>query len=254
MTSSLLISVIFLFIWVVALWRYSKSHSAGTPKVRRGSLYLGVTVWLACVSYPLADAAANHIYIHAVNQLLLTMVATPLMVLGIPHLDFARYRIANALFHPIVSWATFVLVLIAFYTPPVVDWSYENPLSARIIQAFLLPAISLIYFWPILNPAASKFSYALRIMSLFFMMVPETMIGFFIYIQNHIIYPKILHGPNVESLLSNQQLAGALMWSMSMIVDSLWIAVAVQKWFESEKLKGEKINAEIFAERNASSA
>jgi len=38
---------------------------------------------------------------------------------------------------------------------------------------------------------------------------------------------------------------------MSMIVDSIWIALAVQRWFKSEKLAGERINAEIFAENAA---
>ena len=83
------------------------------------------------------------------------------------------------------------------------------------------------------------------------MMIPETMIGFFIYIQNHIVYPGFLFGKDVEYLLGQQQLAGALMWSMSMIVDSIWIALAVQRWFESEKQAGERINAEIFAENAA---
>jgi cytochrome c oxidase assembly factor CtaG len=60
-----------------------------------------------------------------------------------------------------------------------------------------------------------------------------------------------LFGDNAAYLLGQQQLAGALMWSMSMIVDSVWIALAVQRWFESEKQAGERINAEIFAENAA---
>ena len=119
------------------------------------------------------------------------------------------------------------------------------------MQALVLPAVSALYFYPILQVEKRNFSFALRIMSLFFMMIPETMIGFFIYIQNHIVYPGFLFGNNIDSLLGQQQLAGALMWSMSMIVDSIWIALAVQRWFESEKLAGERINAEIFAENAA---
>jgi cytochrome c oxidase assembly factor CtaG len=197
------------------------------------------------------------------TQLAIMMIATPLVLLGKPSLGICSPKLENlksnqiwvrtktSSRHPIFIWAIFVAVLIALHMPNIVNWAYLNPIGSRLTQALLLPAIAALYFQPILQSQKREFSFALRIMSLFLMMIPETMIGFFIYIQNHIVYSEFLSGTDSENLLSQQQMAGALMWSMSMIVDSIWIALAVQRWFESEKQEGQKINAEIYAENKA---
>jgi hypothetical protein len=39
------------------------------------------------------------------------------------------------------------------------------------------------------------------------------------------------------------------MWAGAMIIDSVWIAVAVQSWYRSEERKSILVDAEIAAER-----
>lgn len=210
----------------------------------------GVAVWLISIVPPLASLSASDLSVHAMSQLAIMMIASPLIIFGLRNQLVKQNLILQILTHPIVSWIVFVGTLIVIYLPNFVTWTSQNPVGARLIDAIFLPIISAVYFWPILQSELNGFPYALRIMSLFFMMVPETMIGFFIYIQNHIVYPAILYGEDFESLLSKQQQAGALMWSLTMVVDSIWIAFAVRKWFASEKEKGEQIKREILAEQN----
>ena len=255
MNSLWVLSLLYLFIWVFVNWAYAKNNpsTVGRPTGQRIFFWSGSLIWLICVSNPIAQLGATKLPLHVMNQLVITMVAMPLIVLGSPKFGFEFLgtfrKVKEAILHPIVSWTIFVAVLIAAYTPAVVGWNHDNQIAASLFQAFVLPATSAIYFYPILKSEQDNFAYALRIMSLFFMMIPETMIGFFIYIQNRIIYPEYLGHGEFESMLSQQQLAGALMWSISMIVDSIWIAIAVQRWFKSEKIKGEKIKAEIIAEQ-----
>jgi len=258
------LNAIFILLWAAHARHYFRlAQSADRSIVQKTCYVLGTTTWIVCVCDPLARLSGANLSVHMMAQLAIMMVAVPLVLLGKPTLTIPSRssttltpsaipvlakRISQ---HPIFNWIVFVSMLIAIHLPAVVNWTYGNSIGPRLIQALLLPAISALYFYPILQVEKRNFSFALRIMSLFFMMIPETMIGFFIYIQNHIVYPHFLFDSNVDSLLGQQQLAGALMWSMSMIVDSIWIALAVQRWFESEKQAGERINAEIFAENAA---
>jgi len=264
MTVPLGLNAIFILIWATHARHYFRQAQVADRSILQKTCYLfGTTTWLICVCDPLAKLSGVNLSVHMMAQLAIMMISVPLLLISKPALPIPpRFWMkaakgktsvtANKISqHPMFGWVVFVLILIAIHLPAIINWTFGNSIGPRLIQALLLPAVSALYFHPILQVEKRNFSFALRIMSLFFMMMPETMIGFFIYIQNHIVYPHFLFGSNVDSLLGQQQLAGALMWSMSMIVDSIWIALAVQRWFESEKQAGEKINAEIFAENAA---
>jgi putative membrane protein len=257
-------NAIFLLLWGYQVQRYFlQSKEVNRSRLEKACFLIGVSTWVVCVCDPLAYLSTTNLSAHMMTQLAIMMIATPLVLFSKPSLDICSPKLenlkANQIWvrtktssqHPIFTWAIFVAALIAIHMPNIVNWSYLNPIGSRLTQALLLPVIAALYFQPILQSQKHEFSFALRIMSLFLMMIPETMIGFFIYIQNRIIYRDFLPGTNLDISLSQQQLAGALMWSMSMIVDSIWIAVAVQRWFESEKQEGQKINAEIYAENEA---
>lgn len=264
MTVAIALNAIFILLWAFHARKYFQQARGGVrTKVEKSCYLLGTTTWLICVCDPLAMFSGGNLSVHMMAQLAIMMISVPLVLIGKPNLSMpSRSSTTTAasaisvpvkkfLQHPIFGWAVFVSVLIAIHLPAIVNWTYGNSIGPRLIQALFLPAVSALYFHPILQVEKRSFSFAPRVMSLFFMMIPETMIGFFMYIQNHIVYPGFLFDKDVEYLLGEQQLAGALMWSMSMIVDSIWIALAVQRWFESEKQAGERINAEIFAENAA---
>jgi cytochrome c oxidase assembly factor CtaG len=52
--------------------------------------------------------------------------------------------------------------------------------------------------------------------------------------------PGMDMGPGFgPSPLVDQQIAGSLLWAFSMVIDSVWIAVAATMWFKSEKMTNE---------------
>jgi cytochrome c oxidase assembly factor CtaG len=51
--------------------------------------------------------------------------------------------------------------------------------------------------------------------------------------------------PFGSDALTDQRLGGGLMWSMSMVIDSIWLAVAVSDWFRSEERRALRIDEEI---------
>ena len=115
----------------------------------------------------------------------------------------------------------------------------------------------LLYFYPLLgtSPGASAMAPFAKVVSLFLMMVPETMVGFAIYMAGGGLYPFYTAvddrpwGPSTA--LDDQRLGGALMWSSAMLFDAIWISVAVWGWLRAEEHKAKRVDAQIAAEQLA---
>mgnify|MGYP003342879572 FL=1 len=73
-------------------------------------------------------------------------------------------------------------------------------------------------------------------------MVPETLTGFFIYAAPNSLYGEMF-------TINDQRLGGSLMWAGSMIIDVIWISIAVSDWLKSEERKSKEIDEEIRRER-----
>jgi putative copper resistance protein D len=84
---------------------------------------------------------------------------------------------------------------------------------------------------------------------MFAMMFPETMTGFFIYASSYLLYPFYgrVSRPFGPAPLADQQFGGALMWGGSMIIDSVWVVLAVLAWLRSERRLAARIDAQTLA-------
>lgn len=214
---------------------------------------------------PLAGYARHYFWAHMVSNLTITMIAVPLFLLGRP-IDslVARWPGLNVILdgplfrlicHPVFVWLLFVGTEMGVHFSPFLNLSLTHPLVHYLVENPLYVIISFLYYWSILpgNHSPARLSPAMRVVSLFAMMVPETMTGFFIYMTHSVNYPYYLtiSGATPDSVLTDQQLGGGLMWAGAMIIDSVWIAVAVQAWYRSEERKSILVDAEIAAERES---
>jgi len=81
----------------------------------------------------------------------------------------------------------------------------------------------------------------MRLMSLGLMMIPETALGAVIFLAPVTLYPSYV--ASVARVggdaLVDQQLAGALMWALTMVIDSVWMMVAAVEWWRSEERRTE---------------
>lgn len=222
--------------------------------------FLTLLTWVG----PLAALERRYFVAHMIAHLTLMMLAVPLLLLGRP-IDLALStwprleavldsRILSWLANPLVAWLLFVATVMGVHFSPFLNFSLSHPLIHYLVENTLYFVVAFFYYWPILpgNHPPNRLAPAWRVGSLFAMMVPETMTGFFIYIQHTIIYPYYLtiSGATSDSVLTGQQLGGGLMWAGAMIIDSVWIAVAVQAWYRSEERKSLLIDAEIAAENS----
>jgi len=233
-------------------WYFSeKSARASVSLIRQFLFYLGLALAFILLVGPVPHLAIRLFYVHMIQHIGLMMLISPLIVLGSPiqvasqskfpfiyklaH-RLGRNRVFIQLFQAPVGFAIFLAVLILTHFSPLANAGMTNP-NVHSLELIIFLLGGLIYYYPVMegNPHPIFVPYANRVISLFAMMLPETMVGFFLYSGN-----KVLHSlPSTTTMnmgLRDQHKGGAIMWAMGMLIDTIWIVLAARDWFINEKL------------------
>ena len=245
-------------------------RTPGHPWPRRHTVTflaaLGLS-WLVLLG-PVGSYDDTFFWAHMVQHLALMMVIAPMLLLGAPVLLLLRSstpafrrswllpvlhgRALTTLTRPAVGWLLFAGVLVGTHFSPFYEFALEHPGVHEYVEHPLYLCAALIYYYPLIaaNPGPLRVPHGLRAASLFTMMVPETMTGFFLYASTYVRYPHYASVPRPfgPAPLVDQQLGGALMWGGSMIVDSLWVVLAVTAWLRSEKRLAARIDLQTLAQ------
>jgi cytochrome c oxidase assembly factor CtaG len=245
-----------------------RGQSPGWPR-RYTVCFLGglALTWFVLLG-PIGAYDDIFFWAHMTQHLAIMMVAAPLLVLGAPVLlllrvssrqfrrrrlvPILRSRAVAAVTHPVVGWLVFAGVLVGTHFSPFYDFALQHPLVHRYVEHPLYLGAALVYYYPLLSPtpAPRRVHYWLRVVSLSLMMVPEAMSGFFIYASSYLLYPYYgsVSRPFGPGPLEDQQFGGALMWAGSMIIDSIWVAIAVHEWLRSEERLAHQIDLATLAQ------
>lgn len=241
------------------------------PK-RRTASFLGALLltWIVLLG-PIGAYDDVFFWSHMAQHIALMMLIAPLLLLGSPVLlllrvtkpaarrrwivPVLRSRALWVLTDPVLTWVLFAGVLMGTHFSPFYDYALQHPIVHELVEHPLYLGVALLYYYPLLdaNPCPRQVAPAIRVVSLFLMMVPETMTGFFIYASRYVLYPfyTTVSRPFGPGPLADQQLGGILMWAGGMIIDTAWIAVATAAWFSSEAHKARRVDAQIAREAAA---
>jgi len=232
------------------------------PRRRTASFLAGLTLALLVVIGPIGAFDRTFFWSHMVQHIALMMVIPPLLLLGAPVLlalevarpatrkrwmvPVLRSRTVRWLTDPIVTWVLFATVLIGTHFSPFYQFALTHEWVHRFVEHPLYFTVGLLYFYPLIgsNPVPHGPPPIAKVASLVLMMVPETMTGFFLYSSTHVFYPWYAQALRPWGLapLIDQQFGGALMWTLGMLIDSIWIALAVLAWLRSEHIKARRID------------
>jgi putative membrane protein len=225
---------------------------------------------LICFVIPGPVGAYDDVFFwsHMVQHIVLVMIAAPLLLLGSPILlllrvssrrirhDYLlpvlRSRVVVGLTDPRLGWLLFAGVLIGTHFSPFYDYALYHPLVHNYVEHPLFLGVALIYYYPLLghNSAPRYVKPGIRFVSLSLMMIPEAVVGLIIYSSNYIMYPFYVHVarpfPPYSPLL-DQQLGGALMWAGAMVIDSIWVVLAVLDWLHSEEQNAHRVDVQTLA-------
>jgi putative copper resistance protein D len=245
-------------------------RSPGHPWPRRHTVCFLAGVGLAAIVLlgPVGAYDDTFFWAHMVQHIALMMLVGPLLLLGAPVLlllrstgratrhrwvlPVLRSRVMTILTRPAVGWTIFAAVLLGTHFTPFYEFSLEHRPVHEYLEHPLYLGAALIYYYPLIsaNPGPHRVPHSLRAVSLFSMMFPETMAGFFIYASGYLLYPfygRVVR-PFGPSPVVDQQLGGALMWGGSMIIDSVWVVLAVTAWLRSEGQRATRIDLQLMSE------
>jgi putative membrane protein len=223
-------------------WLHLRSTSALPIGVWRaaGFLLALVLIQIAAAS-PSAWAGWPLLTAHMIQHLLLMSLVPPLIWLAEPVrvvwlalpsalaesvvLPIVRSqpiaRLARRLGHPVACWVAAATALVAWHVPVLLTLSMQSNTWLAIEQASFL-AGGLLFWWPVVQPwpTSSTEPRWSMVLYLFLATLPCDALSGFLVFSERVVYPMSAsahrHAP--LSALDDQQLAGALMWTVVTIV------------------------------------
>jgi putative membrane protein len=187
-----------------------------------GVLTALLLIWIAIAS-PLATLHHASLTAHMLQHLLLMSVAPPLIWLYLPAVPTPqRWRkIQRAMTHPALCWWAATIVLVAWHVPALFTLGVESR-AWHVVQQTSFLISGLLFWWPVIRPwriagGAPRWSMVLY---LFLATLPCDILAAFLVFSDRVAYPVYLSIPrhSALSVLDDQQLAGALMWTVVTIV------------------------------------
>ena len=223
-------------------WLRLRSRSAEAVGAWRATGFLLglVLIWIAVAS-PLSWGDAHLLTVHMVQHLVLMSLAPPLIWLADPVrrlmcalpsrlaesvvLPIVRWRpsqrLGRLLGHPVVCWVAATTALVAWHVPALLTLSMQSNAWHAIEHASFL-AGGLLFWWPVVQPwptSSTERPWSI-VLYLFLATLPCDGLSGFLVFSERVAYPVYLSAPRHASLsaVDDQQLAGALMWTVVTIV------------------------------------
>lgn len=223
---------------------------------RSVSFAIGIALLALAYTGPFETLAHTYFAAHMGQHLIVMMLAAPFIVLSCPValtvlatsgatraaiIRSLRSRIGLFLVNPVFTWLFFVIVLIGSHITPVMEWVLTDHDAMAYVERPLYLISALLFYYPLIgnDMCARRPKPAYRLLSLGLMMIPETALGAVIFLAPVTLYPAYVASTTAVGAdpLVDQQLAGALMWALAMVIDSIWMMVAAVEWWRAEERK-----------------
>jgi len=201
-----------------------------------------LVLWVAS-DWPIHDFAEDYLYsAHMVEHLLISLVAPPMLLLGIPDW-LTRWLLrprsvsgaVRVLCRPLVAAALFNAVVALAHAPFYVDFTLSHHFW-HFWAHLLLFVVSMLMWFPVVNrlPEYPTMSPPLKMVYLFLQSIIPNVPVAFLTLSTGVVYSFYAHVPRpfAISALTDQQVAGAIMkvggtillWSIILVVFFRWYA------------------------------
>jgi putative membrane protein len=216
------------------------------PPRQRAAFLAGLATLFIALGPPLDDWSDHYLLTaHMVQHLLLTLLAAPLLLVGIPGWmlePLTRNRVTNAigywLTRPVIAYAVANAVFVLWHVPLL----YEAALRTQpihVLEHVTLLGGAILAWWPIAGPLPQWPRLPLPLHSLYFfaMTLPGGLVGAFITFAEPGLYAPYDTAPRIFGidLQTDQHLAGLLMWVAVSAIYLLLITVSFFRWASREE-------------------
>ena len=249
----------------------SAAHRANRWPRRQTLAYLaGVTAVGMALLSPVDTLSDDLLTVHMVQHLLLVAVAAPLFALsGIGTLilrtatstvrnryvlPFLHSRVVGALTFPIVGWIAFAGVMWGSHFTTL----YNAALLDDAVHAFehlLYVAAASLFWWPLLSPDPLRWRInpGAKLIALLAQMPPMSFLAVTIIWASAPLYAAYLGRTDAFGIdaLSDQRLAGSLMWVMGDLALLIPGALLLARFARHEEQEAKRIDARLDRERRS---
>jgi putative membrane protein len=211
---------------------------------------LGVFTIYAAAGSPIHDISEQYLAsMHMTQHLLLTLVAPPLLLAGIPawlwQVALRRRGVmpaAKVLVNPLVAFGVFNLLIVVTHLPHVVDYALSEHWFHFVVHAALVTS-ALMMWWPVMSnvPELPRLSYPLQMSYLFVQSLLPAVIGSFITFSTTPVYDFYVDAPRIWTLdpVEDQQLGALVMKLVGSLILWAFIGVAFFRWYSKEEAESQ---------------
>lgn len=237
---------------LAALGAYFLGIAAAYPRLsaarRRGHLgwfLLGLSLaGLGFIPSPLVLGPAYRFTVNMSQFVLLTGLAAPLLLMGLPEPFFDPLirpsllrRLGLQLTRPLPAYLVANLVFFAWHTPALFELASRS-VSLWAFKQLLFLIAAMLAWWPVLSPTPiwPRLSDPGQVLYLFFLAMPTTLLGALFTFPDTRIYNPTALGFEVcaPSSLEDQRLAGLFMWVPGALIYLAALTVVFFRWFGRE--------------------
>jgi putative membrane protein len=222
-----------------------------TPPSRKQAITFGcgLLALLVASDWPVHDLAEGYLYlVHMVQHLLFSLVAPPLLLLGLPVPMFDRMlghgfrrAVVRKLTRPVLALVIFNAVMVASHWPVWVDATLRHHPLHFAAHAVLLVA-GLIMWMPVVSPLEDmpQLHPLAKMLYLFLQSILPTVPASFLTFGTTPLYHFYEHVPRLWGLsaITDQQIAGVIMKVIGGLYLWLVIVVVFFRWYAREEEGG----------------
>lgn len=223
-------SVIFGIVLITAGYFIRMRHGS-SRKGDLGKVFYGRVCWflagmlvifLALVS-PLDEIGDEYLFsAHMIQHLLLTLVAPPLLLLGLPEGFFKPIlrnrnllKVAKFFTAPVAAYALFNFDFLIWHMPDLYQATLDNE-SLHIFEHLTFIIFGVLNWWPVLGSEAElpRLPSPAQVLYLFLEAVPASVLGGILVFSPQVLYATYAKAPQIFGLtaLEDQQVSGFIMW------------------------------------------
>lgn len=239
------------YLLAVGPWRGKFPNSKPITSRQLTLWTAGILTMVFALITPLAHLSDYYLFsAHMFQHVLVTLVAPPLMLLGLPSWIFDpivkfpfALRIARALTRPFAAFAIFNVTFAAWHIPFLYDLALYSPL-VHLLEHFTMIFSAFLLWMPVLSPTAlfPRAPLPVRALYIFLASVLSTGLGALITLARQPIYLYYAQAPRIWGIpvLDDQVWAGLIMWAGAGLAFLIALTIVFFYWFGAKgPIRGE---------------
>ena len=233
--------------------RYNLADSVEPRQV--ATFTAGVFVIFVSLLSPIHFLSDGYLFsVHMVQHVLLTLVAPPLLILGIPDWLIRpllrpnwSFRLARTLTHPIVAIASFNIIFSLWHVPALYDASVTIR-GLHIAEHLIMISTATLMWWPLVSnmPELPRLSHPFQMGYLFILSMAQIIVFAIITFADHPLYDFYATAPRIFGIgpLLDQQIGAIIMKIGGGTLFLVLFIMAFFRWYKQEEGQADADRAE----------